>query len=93
MSTSIWNENKDVVLFFAGEHFSNITEFENIRKLGHNVLDNYNASYLVHLYEDNLHHRRHYTLDNATLDKFNFICVPLHLDEVSSFFLFVNVFN
>ena len=27
--------------------------------------------------------RRHHTLDNATLDKFNFICVPLHRDEVS----------
>ncbi len=28
-------------------------------------------------------HRRHHTLDNATLDKFNFICVPLRLDEVN----------
>jgi hypothetical protein len=28
-------------------------------------------------------HRRHHTLDNATLDKFNFICVPLHRDEVN----------
>jgi hypothetical protein len=27
--------------------------------------------------------RRHHTLDNATLDKFNFICVPLRLDEVN----------
>ncbi|CAF1181784.1 unnamed protein product [Adineta steineri] len=27
--------------------------------------------------------RRHHTLDNATLDKFNFICIPLHLDEGS----------
>ena len=27
--------------------------------------------------------RRHHTLDNATLDKFNFICVPLHRDEVT----------
>ncbi|CAF4501434.1 unnamed protein product [Rotaria sp. Silwood1] len=25
--------------------------------------------------------RRHHTLDNATLDQFNFICVPLNLDE------------
>jgi len=36
--------------------------------------------------------RRHRTLDNATLDKFNFICVPLRRDEVNflvfSFFLF-----
>ncbi len=28
-------------------------------------------------------HRRHHTLDNATLDKFNFICVPLHSNEVN----------
>jgi hypothetical protein len=36
------------------------------------------------------HHRRHHTLDNATLDKFNFICVPLHRDEVNIhlYFLF-----
>ena len=27
--------------------------------------------------------RRHHTLDNATLDQFDFICVPLHLNEVS----------
>lgn len=26
--------------------------------------------------------RRHHTLDNATLDKFNFVCVPLHHNEV-----------
>ena len=28
--------------------------------------------------------RRHHTLDNATLDKFNFICVPLRLDGVKA---------
>ncbi len=27
--------------------------------------------------------RRHHTLDNATLDQFNFICVPLHRDKVN----------
>jgi hypothetical protein len=34
------------------------------------------------------HHprRRHHTLDNATLDQFNFICVPLHPNEVNLFF-------
>jgi hypothetical protein len=26
--------------------------------------------------------RRHHTLDNATLDQFKFICIPLHTDEV-----------
>lgn len=29
--------------------------------------------------------RRYHTLDNATLDQFNFICVPLHPKEVSFF--------
>ena len=28
--------------------------------------------------------RRHHTLDNTTLDKFNFVCVPLNPDEVIS---------
>jgi hypothetical protein len=27
--------------------------------------------------------RRYHTLDNGTLDKFNFICIPLHRDEVN----------
>ncbi|CAF2048510.1 unnamed protein product [Rotaria magnacalcarata] len=37
---------------------------------------------LIH-YEYHYKHnrRRHHTLDNATLDKFNFVCVPLNLDE------------
>lgn len=26
--------------------------------------------------------RRHHTLDNATLDQFRFICIPLRRDEV-----------
>ncbi len=39
---------------------------------------------LLH-YSERLQHRRHHTLDNATLDKFNFICVPLHIDEVNFF--------
>ena len=26
--------------------------------------------------------RRHHTLDNGTLDQFNFICIPLHPTEV-----------
>lgn len=37
-----------------------------------------------HLYIDEHHpRRRHHTLDRATLDQFNFICVPLHPDEVN----------
>lgn len=27
--------------------------------------------------------RRHHTLDYSTLDKFNFVCIPLHADEAS----------
>jgi hypothetical protein len=40
---------------------------------------------LLHCYESHPR-RRHHTLDNTTLDKFNFICVPLHLDKVNFFF-------
>lgn len=29
------------------------------------------------------HRRRHHTLDNSTLDKFKFICIPLNIDEVN----------
>lgn len=47
---------------------------------------------LLH-YEHRHHHhrprRRHHTLDNATLDKFNFICVPLHPDEVNFYIFFL----
>ncbi|CAF2325589.1 unnamed protein product [Rotaria sp. Silwood2] len=32
-------------------------------------------------HQHNRNRRRHHTLDNATLDKFNFICVQLHPDE------------
>jgi hypothetical protein len=38
---------------------------------------------LLRSYERHSRRRRHHTLDNATLDKFNFICVPLHLDKVN----------
>ncbi|CAF1374188.1 unnamed protein product [Rotaria sordida] len=36
---------------------------------------------LLHSFERRPPRRRHHTLDNATLDQFNFICVPLNLDE------------
>lgn len=42
----------------------------------------YSRTHLLHSYERRLPRRRHHTLDNATLDQFNFICVPLNLDEV-----------
>jgi hypothetical protein len=45
---------------------------------------------LLH-YEHHRHRRRHHTLDNVILDKFNFVCVPLHPDKVNfinSFFIF-----
>lgn len=35
--------------------------------------------------------RRHHTLDNATLDKFKFICVPLRPDEVKYRFHFLQI--
>jgi hypothetical protein len=43
-------------------------------------------THFLHTYE-RYPRRRHHTLDNATLDKFNFICVPLHSDEVNLFVL------
>lgn len=40
---------------------------------------------LLHKYEHHpRRHRRHHTLDNSTLDKFNFICVPLNLNKVNN---------
>jgi hypothetical protein len=41
---------------------------------------------LLHHSERHIH-RRHHTLDNSTLDQFNFICVPLHIDKVTFFCL------
>ena len=38
--------------------------------------------FLLHAYEHYPRHRYH-TLNDATLDKFDFICVPLHLEEVN----------
>ncbi len=34
-------------------------------------------------YEHHRPRRRHHTLDNATLDQFNFVCIPLRRDEVN----------
>lgn len=48
----IWNEKKDVVLFFAGEHLSDRSEALSLKGKGHGVSDALDASYLVHLYEE-----------------------------------------
>jgi hypothetical protein len=40
-------------------------------------------SHLLHYSEHHHSRRRHHTLDNATLDKFNFVCIPLHINEVN----------
>lgn len=38
------------------------------------------------VYERHTHHRRrHRTLDRATLDQFNFVCIPLRPSEVNDF--------
>ena len=42
-------------------------------------------------YEHRRPRRRHHTLDNATLDQFNFICVPLRRDEVNSIHWFFKI--
>jgi asparagine synthase (glutamine-hydrolysing) len=47
----IWNEKKDVCLFFSGEDFANPSEIEALRMRGHEF-DSDDASYLVHVYEE-----------------------------------------
>jgi asparagine synthase (glutamine-hydrolysing) len=48
----IFNETKDVVLVFTGEEFTEKETISRIRSNGH-TFDHSNASYLVHLYEEN----------------------------------------
>jgi len=43
----------------------------------------HSRKHLLHYEHHRRHRRRHHTLDNTTLDKYNFICVPLHPDEVN----------
>ena len=50
-SLPIWNETRDVCMFFSGEDFTDATEIERLKAKGHRFEPN-NASYLVHLYED-----------------------------------------
>jgi len=48
----VWNERRDVCLFFTGEHFAeHETEIAALKEKGHDC-GAPNASYLVHLYEE-----------------------------------------
>ena len=47
----IWNENKDVCLIFSGEDFSDRAVLDSLKSKGHQF-EAGNASYLVHLYEE-----------------------------------------
>lgn len=46
-----WNETRDVCLIFAGEHYGDQSDIDELAKRGHACGTN-NASYLVHLYEE-----------------------------------------
>ncbi len=47
----IWNEAKDICLFFSGEHFADGGDKEKVKSKGHeSVFDR--AAWLVHLYEE-----------------------------------------
>jgi len=47
----IWNEKKDVCLFFSGEDFADPADIDALRMRGHDFGSD-DASYLVHLYEE-----------------------------------------
>jgi asparagine synthase (glutamine-hydrolysing) len=47
----VFNERKDLVLLFAGEHFADRELIHQLKRKGH-TFDASNASYLIHLYED-----------------------------------------
>jgi len=47
----IYNEKKDLVLFFGGEDFVAKEVIDNLKVGGHEF-DSFNASYLIHLYEE-----------------------------------------
>jgi len=48
----IWNEKKDVCLIFHGEEFTDSVEIAGLKSKGHEY-EPWNASYLIHLYEEN----------------------------------------
>jgi asparagine synthase (glutamine-hydrolysing) len=47
----IWNEEKDICLLFSGENFSDKPEIDELKTRRHTFVAE-NASYLVHLYEE-----------------------------------------
>lgn len=47
----VWNETKDICLFFSGEDFTAQYEIERLQSKAH-ACDAQNANYLVHLYEE-----------------------------------------
>jgi asparagine synthase (glutamine-hydrolysing) len=47
----IWNETKDICLFFSGEHFAETGDLSGLKERGHRFVPE-NASSLVHLYEE-----------------------------------------
>ncbi len=47
----VWNETRDVALFFAGEDFTEPADIGKLRAAGHDFAAG-TAAYLVHLYED-----------------------------------------
>ena len=47
----IWNEKKDICLFFSGEDFADQADIDALRMRGHEFGSD-DASYLVHLYEE-----------------------------------------
>jgi asparagine synthase (glutamine-hydrolysing) len=47
----IWNETRDLCLFFLGEAFVDCSEMETLKSRGHSF-NRTDASWLVHLYED-----------------------------------------
>ena len=47
----ILNENKDIVLLFSGENFTDEDSIQQLKRKRHEFVD-FNASYLIHLYEE-----------------------------------------
>lgn len=47
----IWNEKKNIVLIFIGENFTDHDLFNTLKAKNH-VFDNYNASSIIHMYEE-----------------------------------------
>src|SRR4030042_61790 len=47
----VWNEKKNVVLIFFGENFTDLELFDQL-KAKHHKFTNSNASYIIHMYEE-----------------------------------------